>query len=141
MWWQLYWHPAAPIRYAAPHHDGNVLHPKSREIPAHPKDCANEPIRRARLSLEGRQQIMREVSVWPSRLQASMVRLGAAWLARRKRAREIQELQAFSDRELWDLGLGRSDVRAIADGTYRRDWKIGWRGCRLNTATWRARTS
>jgi uncharacterized protein YjiS (DUF1127 family) len=75
----------------------------------------------ARLGLAGQPQIMREVGIWPSRLQPAIVRLGASWVARRQRAREIQRLQAFSDRELWDLGLGRSDLRAIAEGTYRRD--------------------
>ncbi len=59
--------------------------------------------------------------IWLTRLHAVLVRLGASWLARRKRAREIQALQAFSDRELWDLGLGRSDLHAIIAGTYRRD--------------------
>jgi hypothetical protein len=30
-------------------------------------------------------------------------------------------LYLFSERELWDVGLRRSDLPAIADGTYRRD--------------------
>jgi uncharacterized protein YjiS (DUF1127 family) len=67
------------------------------------------------------QQTAGEINIWPSRLQASLVRLGASWMARRRRAREIQQLLGFSDRELWDLGLRRSDLRAIVDGTYRRD--------------------
>ena len=57
---------------------------------------------------------------WLARLQAKLGRFGASWRTRRQRSREVQELAAFSDRELWDLGLGRSDLHAIASGTYRR---------------------
>ncbi len=39
---------------------------------------------------------------------------------RRTRARELRELHRFSDRELWDLGLSRSDIHAIENGVYRR---------------------
>ena len=67
------------------------------------------------------QQTARGTNVWPSRLRAGLVRLGTSWTVRRRRAREIQQLQGFSDRELWDLGLHRSDLRAIINGTYRRD--------------------
>ena len=52
---------------------------------------------------------------------ARLDRLGSAWAARRKRARELRDLYRFSDRELWDVGLSRSDLPAIADGTYRRE--------------------
>jgi uncharacterized protein YjiS (DUF1127 family) len=78
------------------------------------------PSKDSSLFLTGR-QTTREINIWPSRLQASLVRLGTSWVARRRRAREIQQLQGFSDRELWDLGLRRSDLRAIINGTYRRD--------------------
>ena len=67
------------------------------------------------------QQTARGTNIWPSKLRAGLVRLGTSWMARRRRAREIQGLQGFSDRELWDLGLRRSDLRAIINGTYRRD--------------------
>ena len=50
-------------------------------------------------------------------------------MARRRRAREIQELQGFSDRELWDLGLHCSDLRAIINGTYRQELKVAGRNC------------
>jgi uncharacterized protein YjiS (DUF1127 family) len=42
-------------------------------------------------------------------------------MARRQRSRDIQALAAFSDRELWDLGLGRSDLQAIINGSKCRD--------------------
>jgi uncharacterized protein YjiS (DUF1127 family) len=45
----------------------------------------------------------------------------AGWIARRRSRREAAALLAFSDRELWDLGLSRSDIPGIMDGTYRRD--------------------
>jgi uncharacterized protein YjiS (DUF1127 family) len=43
------------------------------------------------------------------------------WVARRRSRRGAATLLAFSDRELWDLGLSRSDIPGIIDGTYRRD--------------------
>ena len=45
----------------------------------------------------------------------------ARWQARRRRARELNELFAFDERELRDLGLSRSDFMAIEKGTYHRD--------------------
>ena len=35
--------------------------------------------------------------------------------------RTIKELSALTDRELHDLGIGRSDIRSIAYGTWHRD--------------------
>lgn len=48
-------------------------------------------------------------------------RLYAAWTTRRRRARDVAVLAGFSDRELWDIGLGRSDLMAIRTGHYRRN--------------------
>lgn len=70
---------------------------------------------------ESQQQVVREAIFWLSRLRARLDRLGAAWADRRKRARAIRDLYLFSDRELWDVGLSRSDLPAIAEGTYRRE--------------------
>lgn len=54
----------------------------------------------------------------------SLTSLGAKWnefrTARRERNRIIRELNAYSDRDLAELGLFRHDVPAIAAGTYRR---------------------
>jgi uncharacterized protein YjiS (DUF1127 family) len=33
----------------------------------------------------------------------------------------MTELAAYSDRELWDLGLSRSDLMSVDQGTFRRD--------------------
>lgn len=55
-----------------------------------------------------------------SRLQAGLDRIGTAWISYRQRSQDIQVLQSFSDRELWDMGLSRSDIVGIAKGTYRR---------------------
>jgi uncharacterized protein YjiS (DUF1127 family) len=48
-------------------------------------------------------------------------RLAAWWTLRRNRDREMADLYRFSDRELWDVGLSRSDIMSIEHGTYRRD--------------------
>ncbi len=45
----------------------------------------------------------------------------SALQARRQRARELHDLAMFSDRDLWDVGLSRSDLMAIEKGVYRRD--------------------
>jgi len=50
--------------------------------------------------------------------------LGALFSNRRRqvseRARIRRELMSYSDRELNDLGLGRSDIEAVASGRYSR---------------------
>ena len=48
-------------------------------------------------------------------------RLRASWLQWRAMERQMQELYRSSDRELWDMGLSRSDLPEIAKGTYRQD--------------------
>lgn len=45
----------------------------------------------------------------------------ALWTAHRRHAREIQELARLTDRDLWDVGLSRSDLMALEKGSYRRD--------------------
>jgi uncharacterized protein YjiS (DUF1127 family) len=54
-------------------------------------------------------------------LGAWLSRRLAAFSERRRRAREMAELAAYSDRELWDLGLSRCDLMAVERGTFRRD--------------------
>jgi uncharacterized protein YjiS (DUF1127 family) len=75
----------------------------------------------ARIIYQGRRRTVHDASIWWSRLQSKLQRLSAFWMARRRRARGLRELYEFSDRELWDMGLGRSDLPAIINGTYRRD--------------------
>ena len=41
-------------------------------------------------------------------------RLRAAWTARRRRLAAERELQAMSEHELKDLGVGRSEIPALA---------------------------
>lgn len=53
------------------------------------------------------------LSMWYQRLRAS-------WARRCTLARQMQELYRSTDRELWDMGLSRSDLPEIAKGTYRR---------------------
>jgi uncharacterized protein YjiS (DUF1127 family) len=70
---------------------------------------------------QGQQQIARGTNVWLSWLHARLERVGTEWTAHRKRTRELRDLYRFSDRELWDVGLSRADLPAIANGTYRRE--------------------
>jgi uncharacterized protein YjiS (DUF1127 family) len=67
------------------------------------------------------QQSTRQVGTWLSQVSAGLHHLRAYWTARRARARELRELYRCSDRELWDMGLSRSDFLAIEKGTFRRD--------------------
>jgi uncharacterized protein YjiS (DUF1127 family) len=53
-------------------------------------------------------------------LSGLLHRLRASWAQRRAVERQMQELYRSSDRELWDMGLSRSDLREIAKGTYRK---------------------
>ncbi len=69
----------------------------------------------------GRQKSASDVRGWLSAILASLRRLGASWLESRARERDIQALYRFSDRELWDGGLSRSDIWAIERGTYHRE--------------------
>ena len=57
----------------------------------------------------------------PPEQKASLKTRFAAWRAgRRERARIARELLSYTDRELFDLGIGRGDIPAIINGTYRR---------------------
>ncbi len=66
------------------------------------------------------------VAQFPGRaaIKAKRDRLLGRWRyarARRRRvARFTRELQAYTDRELHELGLDRADIPAVARGTYRR---------------------
>jgi uncharacterized protein YjiS (DUF1127 family) len=55
------------------------------------------------------------------RFRTQFARLVEGWTARRLRIQQMRELHAFSDRELWDVGLSRADFMAIEKGVYRRD--------------------
>jgi uncharacterized protein YjiS (DUF1127 family) len=39
---------------------------------------------------------------------------------RAERARIIRELESYADHELFDLGISRGDIEAVADGRFRR---------------------
>jgi uncharacterized protein YjiS (DUF1127 family) len=54
-------------------------------------------------------------------LSTKLLNLRARWADRRAHAREMQDLYRFSDRELWDIGISRSDFTAVENGTFRRD--------------------
>jgi uncharacterized protein YjiS (DUF1127 family) len=67
------------------------------------------------------QKIVSDLRRALSRARTRLRRLGEFWVVRRQRARELDELYRFTDRELNDLGLCRSDLPAIEQGLYRRD--------------------
>jgi uncharacterized protein YjiS (DUF1127 family) len=66
-------------------------------------------------------QRKRAASTAISGLRAGYHYFVARWQAHRDHARAISQLRAFNDRDLRDIGLTRLDIRAIANGTYRRD--------------------
>lgn len=74
----------------------------------------------ARHVSHGRPGLARDAGAVLSRLLTGFYELRAAWAARRQRAQGVERLRAFSDWELKDVGLCRSDLPSIADGTYRR---------------------
>ena len=52
--------------------------------------------------------------------QRFLYRRRRAQLQRRRTTRIERELGAYTDRELADLGLARSDIRDVASGAFRR---------------------
>ncbi|WP_158930570.1 DUF1127 domain-containing protein [Acidisphaera sp. S103] len=68
-----------------------------------------------------RQKIAPDIGTALSAMRAGLHRLGAFWIKRRTRAREMRELYRFSERDLGDIGLSRSDVWSIERGTFSRD--------------------
>jgi len=61
------------------------------------------------------------IDTWLSLMRTRFGQISNYLIARRRRAKQLQDLYGMNDRELWDLGLSRSDFPAIEDGTYRRD--------------------
>ena len=58
---------------------------------------------------------------WLSQIASRLHHMRENWAGRRARAREMQDLHRCSDRELWDMGLSRSDLLTIENGSFRRD--------------------
>ena len=75
----------------------------------------------AHLLAEGERKIARTFQSFLSQTGSWLTHLRDLWIARRRRARELDDLYRLSDRELMDLGLSRSDFPAIERGIYRRD--------------------
>lgn len=63
----------------------------------------------------------RDAGTWMSVVVRRLRWLGAYFGERRARSLEMDELYRFSDRELWDVGLSRSDILSIEQGTFHRD--------------------
>jgi uncharacterized protein YjiS (DUF1127 family) len=75
----------------------------------------------SRLISSGSQSISHEARALLSAANALLRAIVAFWIGRLERARGIHELSRFTDRELWDIGLSRSDIDAIQKGHYRRE--------------------
>jgi uncharacterized protein YjiS (DUF1127 family) len=70
---------------------------------------------------QSQQQSLPAANTWLSRLQAGLSRMTSAWGTFRQKRSDAALLRTLSDRELWDLGLGRGDIPRVVNGTYRRD--------------------
>jgi uncharacterized protein YjiS (DUF1127 family) len=75
----------------------------------------------ARVLPDTHPKIPSELLRWLSQGLALLHRVADYWTARRQRARELDELYRFTDREFSDVGLSKSDLPAIEKGVYRRE--------------------
>jgi uncharacterized protein YjiS (DUF1127 family) len=75
----------------------------------------------SRLISSSRQGLLHDAGAVLSAASQSLRAVGAFFVAHRQRTRQLQELHRFSDRELWDVGLSRSDISAIESRNYRRE--------------------
>ena len=70
--------------------------------------------------------MLSRAALFPGRaaLKAKRRHLARRWqrsvVQRRRIARYTRELETYTNRELSELGLDRSDIPAVARGTYRR---------------------
>ena len=62
-----------------------------------------------------------DTKMWSFGSAGWLRRFGVQLAKRRARRLAMEELYRFSDRDLWDVGLSRSDVLSIEQGTFRRD--------------------
>ena len=70
---------------------------------------------------QGQQAATPASNQWVHHLYTGINRIRSALTTRLQRSRDAQALQTFTDRELWDLGLSRSDILRIEKGTFQRD--------------------
>jgi uncharacterized protein YjiS (DUF1127 family) len=54
-------------------------------------------------------------------VSAKLQNARARWAEKRAHDRDMADLYRFSDRELRDIGISRSDFMALDKGTFRRD--------------------
>jgi uncharacterized protein YjiS (DUF1127 family) len=71
-----------------------------------------------RIVSKGQHNIARDVGAWIAFIRMRIAQVGTG---RYRHTRGLEDLYRMTDRELWDLGLSRSDFPAIEDGTYRRN--------------------
>jgi uncharacterized protein YjiS (DUF1127 family) len=75
----------------------------------------------ARFLPDAQQKIAADARWGLAQANAVLRRLADAFTAWRQHARELNELYRFTDRDLADLGLSKSDLPAIEKGTFRRE--------------------
>lgn len=60
-------------------------------------------------------------AVWRTWLTTAIDRFAEVRAERRRRARDFQALSESTDRQLWDMGISRSDVASVVNGTFRSE--------------------
>jgi uncharacterized protein YjiS (DUF1127 family) len=75
----------------------------------------------ARFLPDAQPKIVSDLRRWLAQTHALLERLADSWNARRQHTRELDELYRFTERDLADLGLSKSDLPAIEKGMYRRE--------------------
>ncbi len=63
----------------------------------------------------------RPLAILAARLKVRAADMAARLARRREFSREMRQLRRFTDAELHDIGLSRSDILAIEAGSFRRD--------------------
>ena len=72
-------------------------------------------------ALSSSQKMAGDVGHWYSSILHGLHGFISSLASRYNKHREMMELNRFSDRELWDVGLSRSDVLSIEKGVYTRN--------------------
>ena len=98
------------------HFEFDFMHGNFQSLPAREQDAlVRHVIRQAHADrAKAMRAVLRKPVVWlwnaATWLAKAFVRLGAAYVDQRRYGRQIAELQAFSDHELKDIGVRRSEI-------------------------------
>jgi uncharacterized protein YjiS (DUF1127 family) len=72
-------------------------------------------------TLDVAQSTVRQGGVRQGGLAAWLSRQISAFVAANRNGKAVMELSAMSDRELWDIGLSRSDLGRVFDPAHNQD--------------------